>query len=99
MYLTILNSIAYFFSGLFFIVFFRSKMYKWKNLKAIWQNAITQITTKRMIQKEIAKAEAKGEKGFEMTDGTVVYAKTQAGAIYKHNQLKKKLKTNAKKSN
>lgn len=93
MYLTILNTIAYFFSALFFIVLIRSKLYKWKNLKAIWQNAINELKTKGMIKKEIAKAEAKGEKGFEMNDGTVVFAKTQAGAIYKHNQLKKKLKS------
>jgi hypothetical protein len=96
MYLTIINVIAYFFSALFFIVLIRSKMWKLKNLKALWQNVINDLKTKNLIKKEIAKAEANGEKGFEMPDGTVVYAKTQAGALFKYNQLKNKLKNNSK---
>ncbi|WNM19257.1 hypothetical protein [Flavobacterium capsici] len=97
MYFTLITVIAYFFAICFIALLIKSKVsVSW--FKNLWQQAINLVESKQKIKREIAKAEAKGQKPFTMHDGTTIYARTQAGAIFKHRELKRKNKLKTKNS-
>lgn len=80
----ILNIISYLLAAYFIYLAVKSKLYLPKNLIALWNSAKMHFEAKEKIKSEISKAEKKGEKGFKMPDGTVIYAKTQLAAMYKY---------------
>lgn len=85
----IINLFCYFFTFLFFRIAYKSKLYKLENIKALWNNSVIKIKTKARIETEISKAEKRGEKPFTMPDGTIIYAKTQQGALFQYKKIKK----------
>lgn len=96
MLLNALFIIAIIFSTIFLILFFRT-FSSWQQIKNIWKNSAENIKRQKENKEKIEKLEAAGNKKFTFDNGRVeIYAKTQLGAMYNYNQLKRKLK-NARK--
>lgn len=87
MYLEFLNYVSYFLS-LIFIAFLCWSL-NWSMLKGIWQNAKAKILIKAKTEEAIAD----GKRKFEFENGNVViYARTQAKALYDYKNLKRETK-------
>ncbi|MFV5702212.1 hypothetical protein ACM55F_10100 [Flavobacterium sp. XS2P12] len=88
MYLQLLNYASYFLSFLF--IAFLCWSLNWTMLKNMWLNAKAGV----LIKKKTTEALANGMRKFEFEGGNVViYAKTQAKAVYDYKQLKKEAST------
>lgn len=83
MYLEFLNYLSYFFNFLFFAFLFWALDYK--KVKLLWNNAVTKVKIKKMIQT----AESEEKRPFYFNRGkTVVYATTEEKAKHDYRRMK-----------
>lgn len=95
MFFNLLLIIALFFSVLFLIVWYRTfKDFRfWRLIPKI----LKQHRDNKLLQKEHQKQLDAGNTAYYFENGkTVIYAKTQLGAIYEFRELKKKRKSEKK---
>lgn len=97
MFYTIITTISFLLNAIFVILLFRAL--KNTSLFELWRSAKNNLKSKIVLKSQIKKAEQNGEKPFYFANGTVViYAKTQAGAVYKFKEMQKNEKRSNKKS-
>lgn len=95
MFLNFITNVAYFFAFVFLILLFRT--FRKTPLSHLWQSAVNKVKSELRIKTEVQKAEENGEKPFYFQNGTIViYAKTQAGALYKYKEMKNKARSEKK---
>lgn len=96
MYLSTISIASYIINLIFIILFIRT--FRKVTFPQLWQMAKQKVKTILRIKSEIEKAEDEGKKPFYFRKGTIViYAKTQARAIYDYNEIKKAEKIQEKK--
>jgi len=86
MFLNALFIIAIIFSVLFLALLFRA--FSFKQLKQLWLMSRLNVINRKKHQEKVKKFEQEGLRKFSFSNGKiVVYAKTQARAIYDKNEI------------
>ncbi|WP_277016488.1 hypothetical protein [Flavobacterium lindanitolerans] len=86
MYLNALFITALILSTLFLLLFFRA--FTWQQLKQLWLISRLNVITGKKNREKARKLEEQGLRKFTFSNGRiVVYAKTQARALYEKNEI------------
>ncbi len=86
MYLNALFIIALFFATLFLLLLFRA--FTWKQLKQLWIQSRLNVINGKKHREKARKLEEQGLRKFTFSNGRiVVYARTQARALYEKNEI------------